>query len=176
MLKDKSLNNEILFNDIVMGNTELSYSDTLIIIPSYIAQVQQNIIAGGKPSKSEYFSNPFYDYSNFDQLCFQLDLVRSDFIMKEPIITFIDFVITHCCNEENIIINGVDYNTSEIRNSFVHGRWYIANDNYMMMFDAKPKNVYDYDLKFLGKIKIEDFNDWALTFLTNNTKKIDIKR
>ena len=176
LLKDKSLNNQILFNDIIMGNIELSYNDTLIIIPTYIAQVQQNNITGNKPSKSEYFSNPFYDYSNFDQLCFQFDLTKSDFIMKEPIITFIDFVVTHCCNEEKININGIDYNTKKIRNSFVHGRWYITDGNYMMMFDAKPKNVYDYDLEFLGKFKIEDFDDWALTFLTNNTKKNNIRR
>ena len=135
-------------------------------------------------------NNPFNPNDSFDQETFKLlnlrkpvdnleffkDLLDGEMTAGIPIITYIDSVITHCCKEETINIDGIDYSVKKIRNSFAHGRWYISVDNSIMMYDADPRNIQDYNLEFVGKINVGSFEEWADTFVEQNKEKIDVVR
>lgn len=132
--------------------------------------------------------NPFNPDDSFDQETFELlnnmknakkrdffkDLLDGTMTALIPIVTYIDSVVTHCCNDEMIRIGGIDYKAEKIRNSFAHGRWYITADYSIMMYDARPKNIYDYDLKPIGKIKIKNFELWADSYIVQNMNRLDV--
>lgn len=46
----------------------------------------------------------------------------------------------------------------------------------IMMYDADPKNIQDYNLEFVGKINIGAFENLTNTFVKQNAQKIDIRR
>ncbi len=135
-------------------------------------------------------NNPFNPNDSFDQETFKLlnlrkpvdnleffkDLLDGEMTAGIPIITYIDSVITHCCKEKTINIDGINYSVEKIRNSFAHGRWYISVDNSIMMYDADPRNIQDYNLEFVGKINVGSFEEWADTFVEQNKEKIDVVR
>ena len=134
--------------------------------------------------------NPFKPDDSFDQETFGMlnsmtparkrdfykDMLDGEMTALIPIVTYIDSVVTHCCNGETIQIDGIDYNAETIRNSFAHGRWYITTDNSIMMYDALPKNIYDYDLRPIGKIDIENFESWADDYVAQNMNRINVVR
>ena len=93
-----------------------------------------------------------------------LNCLDGEFGQALPVITFIDAVITHYCNDVSIEINGKIYEREKLRNSFVHQRWYIDKDLNLCMFDADPRNINDYDLELVGKISIIDFFEWASNY------------
>ena len=97
-----------------------------------------------------------------------------------PIITYIDSVITHYCDEDKITIDNKTYDKEKIRNSFVHGRWFISKDYELVMYDADPKNKNDYNLNYIGKINIDSFFGWTdkylyTKFLNQKTNQIKNK-
>ena len=134
--------------------------------------------------------NPFNPNDSFDQETFEYlnkrkpidnlnlfrDLLDGEMTAAIPVITYIDSVIMHCCKEESININGIDYNVKKIRNSFAHGRWFITADKCIIMYDANPKNNQDYNLNFVGKIHIGAFEEWADAYIEQNMKSLDVVR
>ena len=111
----------------------------------------------------------FETYSN--KLRFFMNMIDGEFYNIYPIISYIDAVVTHFCTDDKIEINGTIYDREKIRNSFVHGRWYISRDNEIVMYDADPRNVNDYNLEFLGKVRVEDFKKWADKYMNKSCGK-----
>lgn len=173
LLKDWILDNQILFCERFMEDVNETQNSILKNVHGILRE-----------------NNPFNPNDSFDQETFELinkkkpvdnlrffkDLLDGEMTAGIPIITYIDSVITHCCKEETINIGGIDYSVEKIRNSFAHGRWYITIDNSIMMYDADPRNVQDYNLEFVGKIDVGAFEEWADTFVEQNKKKIDVVR
>lgn len=173
LLKDWILDNQILFCERFMEDVNETQNSILKNVHGILRE-----------------NNPFNPNDSFDQETFELinkrkpvdnlrffkDLLDGEMTAGIPIITYIDSVITHCCKEETINIGGIDYSVEKIRNSFAHGRWYITIDNSIMMYDADPRNVQDYNLEFVGKIDVGAIEEWADTFVEQNKKKIDVVR
>ena len=99
-----------------------------------------------------------------------------EFVAAIPFVMYIDSVITHCCEDEYIQINNQRYKTEKIRNSLVHGRWYITADNCIILYDADPRNINDYNLEFIGKINISSFIEWSDNYIEQNRNKLNISK
>lgn len=134
--------------------------------------------------------NPFNIGDTFDQETFKLlkeekyinklkfykDLIDGEFIAMIPYINYIDSVITHCCDDEYVQIDKKIYPTAKIRNSFAHGRWYITTNNYIVLYDADPRNINDYNLEFVGKINVGSFTRWADSYIIKHKNKINMSK
>lgn len=173
LLKDWILDNQILFCERFMEDVNETQNSILKNV--------HGILRGNNPfNPNDSFDQETFELINkrkpVDNLRFFKDLLDGEMTAGIPIITYIDSVITHCCKEETINIGGIDYSVEKIRNSFAHGRWYITIDNSIMMYDADPRNVQDYNLEFVGKIDVGAFEEWADTFVEQNKKKIDVVR
>lgn len=173
LLKDWILDNQILFCERFMEDVNETQNSILKNV--------HGILRGNNPfNPNDSFDQETFELINkrkpVDNLRFFKDLLDGEMTAGIPIITYIDSVITHCCKEETINIGGIDYSVEKIRNSFAHGRWYITIDNSIMMYDADPRNVQDYNLEFVGKIDVGAFEKWADTFVEQNKKKIDVVR
>lgn len=173
LLKDWILDNQILFCERFMEDVNETQNSILKNV--------HEILRGNNPfNPNDSFDQETFELINkrkpVDNLRFFKDLLDGEMTAGIPIITYIDSVITHCCKEETINIGGIDYSVEKIRNSFAHGRWYITIDNSIMMYDADPRNVQDYNLEFVGKIDVGAFEEWADTFVEQNKKKIDVVR
>lgn len=173
LLKNWIIDNQILFCERFMEDVNETQNSILKNV--------HGILRGNNPfNPNDSFDQETFELINkrklVDNLGFFKDLLDGEMTAGIPIITYIDSVITHCCKEETINIGGIDYSVEKIRNSFAHGRWYITTDNSIMMYDADPRNVQDYNLEFVGKIDVGAFEEWADTFVEQNKKKIDAVR
>lgn len=92
---------------------------------------------------------------------FYKNIMNGEFMLLQPIITYIESVVMHYCTDNHIEIAGKLYDREKIRNSFAHNRWYISHDYKLTMFDADPRNINDYNLEFVGSISIGAFGRWA---------------
>lgn len=155
------------------------------IIASYLFQYK-NIFSINSLTKSicdvtmeEFNNNSINDELVFKQMkpmshtkkiIFNQDFWNPDFILVFPCIMFVDCVITHLCNEENIIINGRAYNREKIRNSLVHMRWYLNASDKLVLYDADPRNVNDMNLEVAAKLPINALTEWAYDYVENLNK------
>lgn len=113
-----------------------------------------------------YENGKKYNNMNYEIKLFK-DLCDEEFVQTFPLIMYIDAVIIHCCDDDEICIDNVTYPKNRIRNSFVHGRWYISENNEIILFDANPRNINDYKLEEVGKISIQSFANWANNYMDN---------
>lgn len=173
LLKDQLIDHQLIMCERFMEDVYETYGQTV-----------------KETSSSFEGKNPFKPDDSFDQETFEMlnnmtparkrdfykDMLDGEMTALIPVVTYIDSVVTHCCNGETIQIDDIDYNAETIRNSFAHGRWYITTDNSIMMYDALPKNIYDYDLRPIGKIDIENFESWADDYVAQNMNRINVVR
>lgn len=165
--KQMEIENQLLISDGYLLDVNLSVNEILKRISCII----------NDEDKSKTYDN--IDIAIHDELAnkskaFQVRLYKNvldgEFMQGFPIIIYIDSVVMHYCSDEEICINGVNYSKEKIRNSFAHGRWYISANKELVMFDADPKNVNDYNLEFIGKIDIGDFEEWADNYMEQHKK------
>lgn len=104
------------------------------------------------------------------QLNFYKDMLDGEFLQAFPIIMYIDSVVTHFCSDDEITIDGVTYPKEKLRNSFAHARWFISSNKELVMYDAHPKNINDYNLELVGKIDVASFEEWANSYMNCNVK------
>jgi len=83
---------------------------------------------------------------------------------------YIDSVVMHYCTDDQIEIAGRVYYKNKIRNAFAHGRWYVTQDNKIIMYDADPRNINDYNLEFVRRIDIGLFKQWADEYMEKAKK------
>jgi len=96
---------------------------------------------------------------------FYNNVFEGNFMQGFPIIMYADAVILNFCHDEIITIDGVNYSREKIRNSLAHCRWYIANNNELMLYDADPRNINDYNLEEVAKINILSLKEWADNYM-----------
>lgn len=171
-LKVPTIDNQMIYCAQFLEDDSISYDDIIKKIPVFI----------NARDLSEYNDIDFETALIFkfrklgENLNLYRDVLHGETLAGFPIITYIDAVITHCCKEKTINIDGVDYEVEKLRNSFVHGRWYLSTDKCLMMFDADPKNINDYDLEFVGRIEVGPFEQWADSYVHENILTLDVKR
>lgn len=98
------------------------------------------------------------------------DMLDGEITALVPLIMYVDAVITHYCNDDQIIIDNISYTTEKIRNSFAHVRWFVDENLNLIMYDADPKNINSYNLDYVGKINIQSFVMWADEYVTVKNK------
>ena len=169
LLKDFDLDDQLLLSAGLLGNTDFTfehfYNKLYEILNNKLIKnddFDARIIEGLKEGKKIRILKLMYNISD------------GEFVQAQPAIMYIDSVIMHCCDSEEIIIDGITYNKEKIRNSFAHGRWYIGLNNKIMMYDADPRNINDYNLEFIGEISLSSFFAWAENYMaTKQTKKMN---
>lgn len=128
-----------------------------------------------KPKTYDYIDNEIHDGLKSKGrpfiLRFYKDLLDQEFIQGCPIIMYIDAVVTQYCKDEIIKIDGIEFSKEKIRNSFAHGRWFISDKQEIIMYDADPRNINDYNLELIGKIKVASFEEWADKYMENTQKE-----
>ena len=96
-----------------------------------------------------------------------------NFTQAFPVIMYIDSYITSIYNHPTISINGKVYQTSHIRNSLVHARWFINEKNELVLYDAHPKSERDMDLSLVLCVPLNIlYND--INRICKEETKVDI--
>jgi len=170
--------------DVYVKHSMISYNYLLDVNISYhdVTERARNICNGVIPEDYDEMdieihndlSTGFETYGN--KLKFFMNVIDGEFYNIYPIVSYIDAVVTHFYNDDKIEINGILYDREKIRNSFAHGRWYISCNNEIVMYDADPRNVNDYNLEFIGKVMVEDFKKWADEYMKNASKGRNLAR
>lgn len=166
-LKEKTLHNQIFIAGAYLDDNRFSHDEirTRILrawnnenIPDYYddedREIHQGLVESGPSNCLKLFK----------------DMTSPEFIQTFPIIMYIDSVVTHLCQDETITIDDKTYEKEKIRNSFAHGRWFISKDQELVMFDADPRNVNEYNLEYIGKIPVDNFAEWADNYLEKHEK------
>lgn len=69
---------------------------------------------------------------------------------------YIGYILDSIITSDEIVIDNKIINRSKLRNSFIHGRWYVSENNWEL-FDGN-KNEFDYDWhKSIDIFKLKDF-------------------
>lgn len=86
---------------------------------------------------------------------------------------YIGYILDSIITSDEIVIDNKIINRSKLRNSFIHGRWYVSENNWEL-FDGN-KNEFDYD--WHKSIDILKLKDTVLKYLSDiYEKKQTIKR
>lgn len=99
------------------------------------------------------------------------NMINEDFMVGLPLILYVDSVINHLCDDEEITIDGQTYKRSSIRNSLVHGRWIISGDEELILYDADPRNENDCRIREIGKISLISFTTWANEYINKKEQE-----
>ena len=170
LLKEGLITNQLIFCERFVQDTERNLRQTLNEV--------LEILNGNNPYSLKDVYNQetlkiFAGRTRGENIGFLRDILNASFSAVFPAIMYIDAVVTHCCkNNEIITIDGVDYLADRVRNSLVHGRWYISTDNCIELFDADPRNINDYNLTFVGKINLNSFESWADNYVIHNYDRL----
>ena len=136
----------------------ITYDDILIYIKSIVNEEDKVF----NDEYDEFLVNHLKKTRDKNELMnLYIDALDGKFVQDIPVITFIDSVICNICNDKTITIGGISYNKESIRNSLAHRRWFIDEDNRIVLYDADPKNINDNNLDLVGKIDLNDFVLWA---------------
>lgn len=148
---------------------QMLLADSLFIDYNYNLSEVRKKVADLINGTAKVEDDPFYEcltnYSITDLINLYKDLLDGEFIQGLPIMTYIDSVITHYCDLEEITIDGVTYNKEKLRNSFVHSRWFFGTNGEVVFYDADPRNINDYNLDYIGKINVVSFKKWVDDYL-----------
>ncbi len=80
---------------------------------------------------------------------------QSDLLLSLYFGHMLDSVI----DDDKIVINGKEYDKRRLRNSFVHGRWYINSKGKYELFDCDRKIRNEFDFDFHRSIRTNDLID-----------------
>lgn len=145
-----------------MSDPNLSYNEILNKL---------NNITLGK--KYEPICTNSEEYNNFDKerhdalkKFFQVDdgviPVRTIQLFKDyntrimyPISLYLGFIADSLVDGETINVEGTDYNSKHIRNSFVHGRWFIGEQGKIELYDCPNGNNNDYNFNWHESINLK---------------------
>lgn len=167
LLKKEESQEQLIMGSFIISG-KLSYSAILTYLRDIINGNDLNLPDG-------FEKNLFYKIkSSMDRgqlIDLYYDMLDGRFFQCMPAISYIDAIVTQCYYGDSININGLKYNKDMVRNSFAHRRWFIDHDNKIVLYDADPRNIKDYDLTLVGKIDINEFIGWANTYL----KEFEIK-
>lgn len=95
-------------------------------------------------------------YSNIGNDFGRLFLFNGRDLENDTYMEYISYYIMNICNETEIKINNKVYVVEHIRNAFAHGRWFIDNDDNLVLCDTKNGKYNDYNFYWKEKIKLID--------------------
>lgn len=78
-----------------------------------------------------------------------------------PLLMYCDFVINNMSKDEYIQIGDKYIPRERIRNSLVHGRWYIGTNNNIEFYDCPNGNNNDYNFNFHETINIKELQNYV---------------
>ena len=84
-----------------------------------------------------------------------------------PLTFFLSYVASNFLKDEFIVIGPKKYESRHIRNSLVHGRWFISDRYTIELYDAPKRNDMDYTFNWHESINIFELKE-ALSRLVNN--------
>ena len=71
-----------------------------------------------------------------------------------PISLYLGYIADSLVNDETINVTDIDYNSKHIRNSFVHGRWFIGAKEKIELYDCSNGNNNDYNFNWHESINL----------------------
>ena len=86
----------------------------------------------------------------------RLFLFQGSSLVIDTYMEYISYYIMNVCDDEVIEIRNKEYKKENIRNSLAHGRWFIDNENNIVLCDTKNGKYNDYNFHWIEKIKLID--------------------
>ena len=74
--------------------------------------------------------------------------------IQYPIALYLGYISDSLNNETEIEIEGVKYDASHIRNAFVHGRWFLGENDTIELYDCKNGKNNDYNFDWNKSINL----------------------
>ena len=164
MTKNLELENQIINAGIYQHDSSFSHNEIRKRV--YRAYLDQEI-PEYYDEEDKYVHNKLREMGTIQIEKLYRDMISIEFIQLFPAVMYIDSVVTHYCDDKEITIDDITYDKEKIRNSFAHGRWFISKNSSLVMYDADPRNINDYNLEEVGKINIGSFFDWAEKYTYN---------
>ena len=164
MTKNLELENQIINAGIYQHDSSFSHNEIRKRV--YRAYLDQEI-PEYYDEEDKYVHNKLREMGTIQIEKLYRDMLSIEFIQLFPAVMYIDSVVTHYCDDKEITIDDITYDKEKIRNSFAHGRWFISKNSSLVMYDADPRNINDYNLEEVGKINIGSFFDWAEKYTYN---------
>lgn len=159
---------ETLMVDLYLENPSNSRNN----IKDYISN-----LVDGNPIYENYFDKSVKDdlLEMFDTngKKIRLDLFTDDIVGRIifPIIIALEYIIINKMDDEFININGKLIERERIRNSLVHGRWFVGLNENVEFYDTKSGLNNDYNFDFHETINIHDLVDYVKSFDEENVLK-----
>lgn len=92
-----------------------------------------------------------------------------------PLMSYIDFIINNLSNDEYLIIQNQSISRERIRNSLVHGRWYVSCNNNIELYDCPNGNENDYNFDFHVTLNIKELEKTAEEIFEKNFNLLEQK-
>lgn len=103
-----------------------------------------------------YYSRFCYQEPEEENM-FRLSLLDDSFLEILNKSVFYGYMLDSVIQDEFIEIGGKQYPREKLRNSFVHGRWFVDSDNDWHLYDCGSKKVADeFDFNFRKVINDDD--------------------
>ncbi len=154
----------------------LLYNDTFLDTLNTIYSMSNNTNPFHKENKfGQDTYEKFKSLTRKQQLEMYMHFNFGESFIAYSFLTYVEFVIAHCCNDEYINIDNNQYSVKEIRNSLVHGRWHVFGQN-IAFYDADPRNVNMLNTTLVGLIDLGHLVDWANDYLEENKYRLEIQK
>ncbi len=72
-----------------------------------------------------------------------------------PISLYLGYIADSLVDDETINVAGTDYDAKHIRNSFVHGRWFLGEKGKIELYDCSNGNNNDYNFNWHESINLK---------------------
>lgn len=157
----------------------LSYNDVSQKIDeiyfTYDKKIEQNDT--NEYSFAEHRYDMMMDIYDDKTLKMELMLMHTD---KEsriiyPLMMYLGFILDNLCNQDIIVIGNKEYPKEKIRNSIVHGRWFIGKNKVIQFYDCPSGNNNDYKFNWHESISSYDLKEWGENYYNNNFESLKRK-
>lgn len=126
-----------------MSDENLSYNEILNKIKS-ICNGEEFVPTKNVSDDYNKFDKERYDALHFgiNKHILQYTLMTADHKSRVmyPISLFLGYIADSLFDEEIITVEGKEYKSEKIRNSFVHGRWYFGTKDMIELYDIEPED------------------------------------
>ena len=157
----EQLNFEQRFDAWFMSDPNISYNEIL--------EKLKNVMYG---NQYQPINTPSEEYNNFDKERFEslttfFKTKNGDISIngtalysnyntrvQYPIVLYIGFMFDSIITDEFLNIDGKEYETMHLRNSFVHGRWFFGENENIELYDCSNGNNNDYKFDWHASINI----------------------
>lgn len=92
-----------------------------------------------------------------------------------PLMMYLGFLLDNLCDQETIVIGKKSYEKEKLRNSIVHGRWFIGKGRIIHFYDCPIGNSNDYNFDFHEAISAYDLKEWGENYFNNGFDDVKAK-